>query len=126
MKYNYKNYCIELKYIKVEIKKIYELNIDLMKNEYYIDKNVKEYSEKFVGFNLMLYFFVKDKSGKKCIEIIFDFLYCYILGRFREIVYMGRYIFENIVCSLDYRISIKRDRIEKLRWEVNLVSNLLL
>lgn len=126
MKFNYKNYCTELKYTKTEIKKIYELNINLMREEHYIDKDAKEYSERFVGFNLMPHPFAKDKKGKKRAESTFDFLYRHTLGRPREIVYMGRHIFENIVCSLDYRTSNNKDRIEKLRWEVNSVSNSLL
>lgn len=126
MRFNYKNYCTELKYTKAEIKKIYELNIGLMKKEHYIDKDAKEHSERFVGFNLMPHPFAKDKNGKKRTESTFDFLYRHTLGRPREIVYMGRHIFENIVCSTDYRTSSKKNRIEKLRWEVNSVSNSLL
>ena len=126
MRFNYKNYCTELKYTKSEMKKIYELNIDLMKKEHYIEPNAVDHSARFVGFDLMPHPFAKDKNGRKRTESTFDFLYRHTLGRPREIVYMGRHIFENIVCSTDYRKIRKRGKIEKLRWEVNNVSSTLL
>lgn len=126
MKLNFKSYCTELKYSKEEIKKIYQLNIDLMKKEHYINPESKNHSEKFLGFDSMPHSFAKGKNGKKRIENTFDFLYRHTLGRPREIVYMGRHIFENIVCSIDYRTSQKKDKIETLRWEVNSISNDLL
>jgi len=126
MKFNFKNYCTELKYTKEEIRQIYEINIDLMKQEHFINKQAKTHCEKFLGFSQMAHPFARDNNGKKRIENTFDFLYRHTLGRPREIVFMGRHIFENLACSTNYRTSTKREKIEKLRWEVNNISDELL
>lgn len=126
MKLNFKNYCTELKYSKEEINRIYDLNIELMNKDDYINKNSSNKSEKFLGFSSMPHSFAKDKNNKKKIESTFDFLYRHTLGRPREIVYMGHMIFEDLIRSTHYRTSTKKFQIEKLRWKANSISNELL
>ncbi|MBK6861285.1 MAG: TIR domain-containing protein [Saprospiraceae bacterium] len=123
MRLNFKNYCTELKYSKEEIRKIYEINILLMSEKYLIKKSAKDPSEKFVGFSLMPHPFAKNSDGSKKIEATFDFLFRHTLGRPREIVYLGSQIFEDLICSLDYRTSLIDDKIERLRWLANSVGN---
>jgi len=123
MKLNFKNYCTELKYSKDEIRRIYEINIEMMNEKYYVDKNSKNLSEKFVGFDKMPHPFAKSKGTRRKKETTFDFIYRHSLGRPREIVYMGNQIFHNLVCSPAYRTSKLNDKIERLRWNVNEVSD---
>ena len=126
MKLNFKNYSTDLKYTKDEIKSIYELNIDLMDEKKLTSKNSGEYSERFVGFSKMPHSFAKSKNNKKKIESTFDFLYRHTLGRPREIVYMGHQIQNNLLGTDAYKTSKIQDKVEKLRWEVNEISNYLL
>jgi len=126
MKYNFSNYCTELKYTKEEIRRIYEINITLQEDKYYLDKASKSKSEKYVGFNKMPHPFAKHNNGRRKTETTFDFLFRHTLGRPREMVFLGRRIFEDLVCSTDYRTSTKKYKIEKLRWLVNQIGSSLL
>jgi hypothetical protein len=125
MRLNFRDYCTELRYTREEIKMIYKLNVDLMKEKHYIEKEGSNHDEKFVGFKSMPHAFAKTASNRKRSENTFDFIYRHTLGRPREMVYLGRQLFENLICSPAYRTSKKSKRIEKLRWEVNNISNIL-
>lgn len=125
MRLNFRDYCTELSYTKEEIKLIYELNVDLMDDDSYIVKKGLTFDERFVGFDKMPHPFARTASNRKRSENTFDFIYRHTLGRPRELVYLGRQIFENLICSPDYRTSTKKVKIEKLRWDVNRISNVL-
>ena len=123
MKLNFKNYCTELKYSKEEIRKIYDLNIRLMDEKYYINKSSTDLNENFVGFSKMPHPFARNNNKTKKRESTFDFIFRHTLGRPREIVYLGNQIFEDLVCSTDFRTSLKKDKIEDLRWLVNKIGS---
>ncbi len=126
MKLNYKNYTTSLKYTKDEVKLIFEKNIDLMDPEEYVCPEADDKVERFLGVKKVGHTAAKFPSGTYRVEKPFDFLYRHSFGRPREMVLMGSSLYNYVVGSPGYDLDKPKDRVSKIRSEVNKVSDEIL
>lgn len=123
---NYTNYCVQLKYSKEEVKKIFEKNIDLIHDEDYVIFSSKDQMQKFLGVKSIGHKVARTPNGIRMNEPIFEYLYRHSFGRPRELVLLGHQLYNNVICSPDYKEVSTRERIKRIRAEVNKVSEMLL
>ncbi|MCB0535211.1 MAG: TIR domain-containing protein, partial [Saprospiraceae bacterium] len=120
---NYKGYSTFLNYTKSEVREIFEKNILLMERHFLFDNIRDDLIGSFFGFSEMRHVFAKDKFKRKRIEKVFDFIYRHTFGRPRELVFLGSELFNNVTKSHAFRVLPTREKIEKIRWEANKISN---
>jgi len=123
MKLNYKNFTTNLKYSKEELKQIFEINIQLMidKKELELDENGLIYS--FLGIKKIPHLVVKNEQGNYQKEKVFDYIYRHTMGRPRELVLMGNYLYLHVVSNANYHDLPKSEKIQKIREAVSKTSN---
>lgn len=125
---NYQQYLTELEYTKEEARKIFENNIQLMKKEgsRLANPSAKSLIEQFLGFDTMPHPFAKDEQGKKRFEEPFDFIYRHSYGRPREVVRIGKEVFQDYFSTWLSENQSKEEKIENFRERVNAQSGQLL
>ncbi|MBK6619388.1 MAG: hypothetical protein IPG32_00345 [Saprospirales bacterium] len=100
---NFLNSLTELQYSKEEVKQIFLNNIELMKTRDLVDPNAESPIRKFLGFEKMPHPRARDEHKNRRVEDAFDFIYRHSFGRPREIVFLGKYLFEDELSRSDYR-----------------------
>ena len=123
---NYSNYCVHLKYSREEVKTIFEKNISLIDDRDYAMPEAKDPVQKFLGVKRISHAVAKSPNGIKISEPIFEFLYRHSFGRPRELVLIGYRLYNNLVCGPDYQVLNSKERIRRIRGEVNKISEELL
>ncbi len=124
---NYAKYCVHLKYSKEEVKTIFEKNIALIEEEDYAKPEGKDLIHKFLGVQKLSHTVArKPQNGNKLNEPIFEYLYRHSFGRPRELVYIGYNLYHNIVCGPNYKELSSKEKIKRIRNEMNKLSERLL
>jgi hypothetical protein len=119
---NYRQYATELEYTREEIQTIFTNNIQLLKDQgvAFVDEKAKDPIEQFLGIKTMPHIFAKrPNSEEKREEKPFDFIYRHTYGRPRELVQMGKTLYQNILETQKYRNSGSEDRVEMVREKIN-------
>ena len=119
---NFKKFCVTLKYSKEEVKSIFEKNIEMMDDRDYVKPGGGQWVEKFLGIKKISHISARTPSGIRIYEPIFDFLYRHSFGRPRELVYMGFSLYNNVICSPGFMDLNNKERIHRIRKEVNNLS----
>lgn len=123
MMLNYKNYTTSLKYTKTEIRKIFEKNILMMDNAEKVDNKNDNLLFSFLGVKKILHPVVRTAKGKQVKEDVFNFIYRHTMGRPRELVLVGHYLYMHVVGEPDYKKLDEKRKTERIRMAVNKVSN---
>lgn len=116
---NFLNSLTELQYSKEEVKQIFLNNIELMKTRDLVDPNAESPIRKFLGFEKMPHPRARDEHKNRRVEDAFDFIYRHSFGRPREIVFLGKYLFEDELSRSDYRELSEEEKISRVREKVN-------
>ncbi|PSR13798.1 MAG: hypothetical protein DA408_16055 [Bacteroidetes bacterium] len=119
---NLKNYCTDLKYTKSEIKEIFETNIaNTPESHLHPNPETQQLNPylSFVGFTDMAHVQARDEHQVLREEHVFDFILRHTFERPREVVRMGKLIFENLLAKKDYHTLSVEEKITKVRRVVN-------
>ncbi len=122
MKYlreNLREYATELEYNYEELKEIFKNNIRLIPKTKIFNGSSKNPFERMFGFVDVPHLHAKDENGKPRIEEIFGLIHRHTFGRPREIVVMGRKIYEDVIDRDNYRSMTSSQQIEKIRRKVD-------
>lgn len=123
MQLNYESYTTFLKYTKSELKKIFEKNIILTSPQTFSEEEASNLIHRFLGIKKITHPIVKDKKGESIKEDIFDFIFRHTMGRPRELVLMGSYLYLHVVNEPDYHTLSKKEKTRRIRKATNKVSN---
>jgi hypothetical protein len=119
---NLKNYCTYLEYTKSEIKEIFETNIaNTPESHLHPNPEAQKLNPylSFVGFTDMAHVQARDEHRVLREEHVFDFILRHTFERPREVVRMGKLIFENLLAKKDYHALSVEEKITKVRRVVN-------
>lgn len=121
---NITNYCTFLDYTRSEVREIFENNIKLTPEKYLVSSLLgNDIYEAFVGFKEMPHIQAKDEHNNFRSEEVFGFILRHTFERPREVVRMGKLIFENLLTKEEYHSLARQDKIERVRRVVNSASH---
>lgn len=113
------NNLTELHYSKEEIKQIFINNIELMKPGHLVAPNAESPIKRFLGFDEMPHPRARDENQMPRVEDAFEFIYRHTFGRPREIVMLGKFLFEDELSRPDYQGLPVEEKISRVREKVN-------
>lgn len=120
-------YCTELDYEKSELQEIFENNIANTPKEYLHKdangKNGRNLFMAFLGFEQMPHIKARDEFQNPQVEQAFDFILRHTFERPREIVYIGRLIYDKVLSKPDFHKLSTAIKIERIRRIVNNASH---
>lgn len=123
LRQNILDYCIELDYRKEELKEIFERNINSTPKKHLKYPNSNSPWKRFFGFEIMPHPTVRSEDGDALSEHVFDFIYRHTFGRPREIVMMGRNVYDKLLSRVGVPLEDDLgDYIENVRSIINAVA----
>lgn len=122
LRQNITSFCTHLDYNREELREIFENNIQLTPKKY-IQENGKSPYLRFLGFEEMPHIKAKDENQEMRKENVFDFLLRHTFARPREIILLGRRIYEHLITRDGYWQQSLDHKIESVRRVVNLASH---
>lgn len=120
---NITSFCTFLEYTRNELEEIFERNIrhtprDFL-NPYYNGSNLYQ---SFFGFQEMAHIQAKDENQEYRKEDVFGFLLRHTFERPREIIHMGRRIYDQLLTKNYHDLPVEK-KIERVRREINDTSH---
>lgn len=120
---NIRHYCTELFYTKEELKEIFANNIKLTPKKDLVYSGNKDPFLSFFGFDSMAHLIALDQNKIPIIENVFDFICRHSFERPREIITIGRYIYDELISKESYKTETETNKIENIRRVVNHASH---
>jgi hypothetical protein len=119
---NIKDYCVRLKYSKEALKEIFVHNVAAMKEKELRGSSGDSPFLRFLGFDKIKHVAARDEHGEPQQESAFDFILRHTFHRPREIVMIGKRIYDNFNRSSEVKAPVTDDLIERIREQVNDVA----
>ena len=119
LKENLREYATELEYNYEELEEIFVNNIKEVNKAKLIEPNAKDPFNRLFGFNEIPHIHAKDEKGVAKTESVFGLIYRHTFGRPREIVVVGRKLFEDVLDRENYRKIDQERRMEAVRRKVD-------
>lgn len=117
---NVRNYCTFLDYTPEELRQIFENNVrHTAKKHLFSDPNTTDAFEAFFGFKNMKHPVAKDEYEEQRTEHVFHFLRRHTFERPREIIQMGRLVFDNLLTKDEYANRSAEEKKQAVRRVVN-------
>ncbi len=120
---NILNYCTQLQYNIEELKEIFLNNIRITPQEKLLGAHHSDLFYRFFGFTEMEHIKAKDSNKKPIPEHVFHFLRRHTFERPREVVLLGKQVYEQLIAKDNFKGMDPLDKIEQVRRIVNQTSN---
>lgn len=122
LRQNITSFCTYLDYNREELREIFENNIRLTPKKY-LQAGQDDLYHRFLGFNEMPHIKARDGNKERLREHTFDFLLRHTFARPREIILLGRRIYEQLITRGGYWQQDEDNKIESVRRVVNDTSH---
>lgn len=120
---NIESYCTRLTYNKPELKEIFLNNIKHTPSHFLQTNASNNLLKGFFGFSEMPHPLALQNDGSPQVEEVFDFLCRHTFERPREIILLGKNLFEQIIDKPDYHGLKTLIKIERVRRVTNDTAN---
>ncbi|SER34835.1 type 1 glutamine amidotransferase family protein [Neolewinella agarilytica] len=119
---NIKDYCVRLKYSKEALKEIFIHNVAAMRERELRGKQGDSPFMRFFGFDKIRHVAACDKHGEAQTESVFDFILRHTFHRPREIVMIGKRLYDKFNRTAEVKLPVTDNLIESIREQVNDVA----